>query len=122
MARMQVVRPSVTGTAQAANKTETDTALTWVAGTAHKFLNDDKVVLSVKTGAGASQVMTVVSQQQVGGLSVEDREIDLTASTTELFGPFQPSIHNELSGTDKGYTSVKFNTVTGLEVTVIGLG
>ena len=122
---MEVVRPvssGYDGVDAAPNKQENGNTLTWVNDTSHKFINDGKVILRVKTGSGANQTMTVESQAERFGLPLEDRVVDLDANSTQIFPPFPAGAHNEPpDATDAGYTSVKFSRAAGLEVTAIGL-
>lgn len=124
MANMQVISPSLDGEDVASNLQEDGTtAITWTVSTAteHKFLNNGRVVLQIEKGATAASLV-VASQVSVGGLDVEDRTITIDASSTKLYGPFPPNIHNETTGSDVGYTGIHFTgDVTGLEVTAFRL-
>jgi hypothetical protein len=121
MAKMQIVRASLAGVVVAPDMQEDGTtALVRVAATSDKFLNDGRVVLQVTTSAGADQMMTIESQAERFGLTLENREIALTASVTEVYGPFSTDAHNETTGADDGYTSVQFNLATP-EVTAFSL-
>ena len=136
MARMYVNRPNSSfGPSRVqTNKQEDGTNMpVWAAGTEpsgaqtkgsnwHEFRNDGKTLLQVETGSDTSQKMIVVSQASHFGLDLENREIDLAASETHIFGPFPPAAHNYQTGIDKGYTSVYFTgTVTDLMVTAYSI-
>lgn len=122
MARLQVYSADLDGERVRPNRNEAGNSLSWSASATHEFANNGRVILLVTTDSTASQTMTIESQLEVSGLSVSDREIDLTSSQTTIFGPFPPNIHNHTSGNDAGYTSVNFNAAgASVEVTAIRL-
>lgn len=122
MARLQVYSADLDGERVRPNRNEAGNSLSWNASATHEFANNGRVILLVTTDSTASQTMTIESQLEVSGLSVSDREIDLTSSQTTIFGPFPPNIHNHTSGNDAGYTSVNFNAAgASVEVTAIRL-
>ena len=119
MARLEVQKPSVDGTTLRNNRDEAGAAHTPVADTADKYPNSGNEWLQITKGAGDA-VMTLASQAyDPYGDQRAAKPVDIAENTTELYGPFDPGEHNERSGADKDYTSIAFDDVVGLEVTVI---
>ena len=119
MARLEVQKPSVDGTTLRNNRDEAGVAHAPVAATADKYPNSGKEFLQITKGTGAA-VMTLASQAHDPYGDVRDpKTVDIDASSTKLYGPFDAGEHNERSGDDKDYTSIAFDDVVGLEVTVL---
>ena len=119
MARLEVQKPSVDGTTERSNFDEAGAAHAPVADTADKYPNSGKEFLRITKGTGAA-VMTLASQaHDPYGDARAAKTVDIDASSTKYYGPYDPGEHNERSGADKDYTSIAFDDVVGLEVTVI---
>ena len=120
MARLEVQKPSVDGTTLRTNFDEAGVAHTPVADTADKYPNSGKEFLQITKGVGAA-VMTLASQARdpygdgAGGEDWWPSQPPRRRSTDRS----TPGEHNERSGADKDYTSIAFDDVVGLEVTVI---
>ena len=122
MARMQILSPSGGGTTLAANREEDGSALAWVANMAHEFQNTGAEMLRIVKGAGQATLTMATNAPDQYGLELPDREITIAANSDDIYVPFSPEAHNERDGADKGYTSIEFSQITGLEVTVIRHG
>ncbi len=119
MARLEVQKPSVDGTTLRTNRDEAGAAHVPAANTADKYPNSGKEFLQIKKGVGAA-VMTLASQaRDPYGTARAPKTVAIAAATTKIYGPFDAGEHNERSGADKDYTSIAFDDVVGLEVTVI---
>ena len=119
MGRLQVLKPDVDGTTLADNVAEDGTAVTWTANTDEKYPNSGGEWLLITKGAGAA-VMNLASRARDPYGDLRDaKEVAIDASTTKLYGPYDAGEHNERSGADRGYTSIAFDDVVGLEVTVL---
>ena len=117
MARMQILQLSAGGTTLAPNKEEDGSALVWVADAAHKFQNTGVEILRIKKGAGAGVITMTTNAPDQYGLVLPDRTLNIAANSDEFYLPFSPEAHNERDGADKGYTSIEFDNIGGLEVT-----
>ncbi len=122
MARMQILKPSKGGKALAGNKQEDGSALVWAANMAHKYENTGVELLRIVKGAGAGKMKMKTNAPDQYDLELPDREVTIPANSDEIYEPFSPEAHNERDGADKGFTSIEFDNIAGLNVTVIRPG
>jgi hypothetical protein len=83
------------------------------------FANDGATFLHVKNGGASTITVTVVTPLTIGGLSVSDLPITITAGSEKMFGPFNPLWFNEAAGTDKGMCSVTYSGVSTVTVAAL---
>ena len=123
MARMEIQTPSADGTTERNNRTEAGSALVWANNGEHKYRNTGVEYLRITKGAAAATMTIQTHAPDVYGLALPDKEVAIAANSTKMYGPFSPEAHNERPGaTDAGYTGIAFDTIVGLEVTVVKPG
>ena len=77
--------------------------------------NDGKTFIRVVNGSGGSIVVTIVTQNQVGGNAIADRTVTVLTMTEQNIGPFPPSIYNN----GDGDIDVSFNVITSLTLAAL---
>ncbi len=122
MAKMHVVTPAGAGTDLADHdnlQEDGSTALVWVADTPHKYRNTGVEMLRIEKGAGAATMTVTTHAPDQYGLPLPDRTIAIAANSDEWYAPLSQGAHNERSGADERYTSIKFSNIAGLKVTIV---
>lgn len=85
------------------------------------FLNTGFEFLLVRNAHSASINVTLVTQQEVGGLAVADRVVAVVNATTKLIGPFPAALYNVASGADANKMYVDFSVITNIFVAAVRL-
>lgn len=84
------------------------------------FVCNDKRVLHVKNGSGASVTVTVVTDvTRDGDLTLPDREVAVAAGAEAFIGPFDPNVYQQTSGADAGKVYVNYSAVTTVTVALL---
>lgn len=82
-----------------------------------QFANSGKELLVVrhKNAAGSQVTLTVVTQMQVDGLDVADRQIVIQPGEEHLLGPWTPSVYNDPDGN----VSLSYSSAADIELLLI---
>ncbi len=98
--------------------TTAGTALTFAAvdETGNTFANDGKTLVLVKTGADATQTITVATPGKFRGETITPvSNSSIGASSVEVMGPFAPEVFNSSAGlvtlTFGGTTPATYNAI-----------
>lgn len=90
------------------------------ASTSDKFANTGKQYLLVNNAAVGSKVLTFASAATLDSLAVDNPTVTVLATSSQLIGPFKPSVFNDGDGyvtvtvpdaTDVTYKVVQADTV-----------
>lgn len=74
----------------------------------HQLVNDEKVILQVRSTDAGSQSVTFVTQGTVDGQAVGDRVESIAAGVTRTYGPFPVSIYGDLMQIDVTVGTLRF--------------
>ena len=118
MGRLQVLKPGVEGTELTNNIAEDGTAAAWDDDVDNKYPNSGKEWLLVKAVGATMMKLASQARDPYGDLRRE-KQVEIAANSTELYGPYDAGEHNEREGDDRGYTAVRFGDTTSIEVTVV---
>lgn len=85
------------------------------------FINSGYEFLLVRNAHSAPITVTLITQQEVGGLAVADRAVSVTNATTKLIGPLPTGLYNVVSGADANKVYVDFSVITNIFVAAVRL-
>jgi len=91
-----------------------------VVADGHKFLNDGRTFLYIKTVAvGQPHLITIQmpTSSDVDGLVVDDITFDMADDKNYVMGPFPPSIYNQTDG--KVYIDWEDANIAGVSAAVV---
>jgi len=83
-----------------------------------EFANAGGELVHIKNGAGAEQIMTIVSQATVDGLAVADRTVAIPAGEERVVGPFPTATYND----GDGLVQLTYDAVVTLTIGIIKPG
>jgi hypothetical protein len=87
----------------------TQTLQTFDYTNGEKFTNTGKEFIVIVNANTQTITATFVTAATYGGFEISDVDVDIPASTTYLVGPFNTSIFNQKSGTDKGTVYINWS-------------
>ena len=83
-------------------------------GDGHKFLNTGKEFLIITNDYTDTVTATIVTAYTFAGYDIADVDVGVAAGATQLVGPFNTSVFNYRTGSDKGYVYINWDAaVTG---------
>lgn len=88
------------------------TAMVAAAGGGDSFANTGDQIFEVNNGSGGSITVTIVTPATVGGRAVADVAAAVPAGQRWRFGPFDPALFNDATGS----VQVTYSGVTTLTV------
>lgn len=86
------------------------------AADGHQVENDGKVILHICNTGTTDVKVTILSGYTVGGLKLQDRQVEIPPATCVFIGPFDPAVYNQ-PGTAQVW--IDYSAAEGVDVAAL---